>query len=123
MKLAKELVKIAKTLSGVYFDGDEAYEREYKKTERVVKKLSRKFPKIDGIKVLSDWDNDPTSVVGLFLGDAAEGGEIDGLPAADYYITDPDWEFGVNPRLTKELDKLGYYAEWHDAGTLMAYPK
>lgn len=98
------------------------FKRAYANTERIIKKLQRKFPDISGMRVLSDWSGNPNDVNSIHLGDAAEGGEIDGLPAADYYISNPKWNFGVNPKLDRALKKLGYYSEWYDAGTLMAYP-
>jgi hypothetical protein len=30
--------------------------------------------------------------------------------------------FGVKPQLDKFIEACGWYFEWHDAGTIMAYP-
>jgi hypothetical protein len=44
---------------------------------------------------------------------------------ADYYdgqmMMGNDWEFGVNPIITKTLAKYGLYAEWINAGELGVY--
>lgn len=43
---------------------------------------------------------------------------------ADYYEGDmmgDDWEFGVNPLITKTLSKYGLHAEWINAGELGVY--
>lgn len=40
---------------------------------------------------------------------------------ADYYEAPNDWEFGVNPKITKILDKFGLHAEWINAGELGVY--
>jgi len=41
----------------------------------------------------------------------------------DYYdgIYRNDWDFGVNPVITKVLDKYGLFAEWINAGELGVY--
>jgi len=80
-----------------------------RKVEGVVKTLITAFPNIKGIR--PDGEN-------IHLGDAAEGGTINGAPAADWYT-----EFGyqVHPKLTKLLTELGYAIEWYDAGTIMAF--
>lgn len=43
---------------------------------------------------------------------------------ADYYEgyrMGDDWEFGVNPLITKTLRKYGLHAEWINAGELGVY--
>jgi len=81
------------------------------KAENVIRKLKSAFPKIKGIR--PDGEN-------IHLGNAAEGGTIDGAPAADWWT-----EFGyqVHPKLTKLLTKLGYAIEWYDSGTIVAFKK
>ena len=92
------------------------------KTSTVIKKLKEKFPGIQGIKPGKEWygdDNDNS----IFLGDAAEGGTIDGvMPAADYNLCTGSYKnFGVHAKLDKALEKMGFYSEWYDCGTLFAY--
>jgi hypothetical protein len=42
---------------------------------------------------------------------------------ADYYdgMNIPGWLFGVNPKVTKVLDKFGLVAEWINPGVLRVY--
>lgn len=40
---------------------------------------------------------------------------------ADYYSEDPDWLFGVNPKLDAALAKHGLFAEWETPGSLNVY--
>ena len=42
---------------------------------------------------------------------------------ADYYsgMSIPDWDFGINPKITKILDKYGLHAEWINAGEIGVY--
>lgn len=85
------------------------------KPQTVVNKLNKLFPDIRGIKVYKD--------TGIWLGDAAEGGTIDGSPAADYY---GDFHGGYpwrHPKLERALDSMGYFIEWHDPGSLTAWQK
>lgn len=84
-----------------------------------VKRLTEKFPNIEGISAESGWGHGV-----LFLGNVAEGGTIDEIPAADYYAEDPHekvYVFGVHKDLIAELEHLGYHPEWYDPGTLLAY--
>jgi len=82
----------------------------------VVGALRRTFPQIQGIK-MEDEDK-------IFLGNAAEGGEINGLPACDYYNEDYEetvYVMGVHRKLHTLLDTLGWFVEPHDPGTYYAY--
>lgn len=42
---------------------------------------------------------------------------------ADYYqeYTPSRWDFGINPIITRVLEKYGLYAEWQNAGVLNVY--
>ena len=95
----------------------------------VIKKLEKAFPGISGIQDAEEWAGEGTYKDAIHLGNAAEGGEIDGLPAADYYVEFPcsvydhDLGMGVHIKLAKFLDKCGYYTEWNDGGTIFAWLK
>lgn len=89
------------------------------KAEIVVRQFNKRFPDIKGVAVRDDNQ--------IFLGNAAEGGEINEIPAADYYgdAMDPQekiWVFGVHKEIIKFLEDRGWFAEWYDPGTLFAYP-
>ena len=88
------------------------------KLESNVNKLKKMFPDINGIEVEYG--------ICIHLGDAAEGGTIDEIPAADYYAEDYKeiiYVMGVNKKLNEGLEKLGMYAEWENAGVLKAFPE
>jgi len=42
---------------------------------------------------------------------------------ADYYegYRIPDWDFGINPKITEILSKYGLHAEWINAGEIGVY--
>ena len=92
------------------------------RTTTAVKKLIEAFPSIDGIHVARK----EYGVDAIHLGNVAEGGEVNGLPAADYYNEDYKerfYVFGVHKALVNKLDELGFYAECYDPGTYLAYRK
>ena len=45
-----------------------------------------------------------------------------GVPFFDYYDTSSIYEFGVLSNLVRLAERHGWYFEWYDAGTIMAYP-
>jgi len=82
----------------------------------LVNALKRTFPRITGIKK-EDEDS-------IFLGNVAEGGEIDGCPACDYYAEDYQellYLMGVHRKLHTLIDTFGWYVETTDPGTYYAY--
>lgn len=85
------------------------------RVEQKAEKLKKMFPGIRGIK--------PEGSNSIHLGDAAEGGEIDELPAADYYGEFRSGYPWISPKLVKAVDSIGYFIEWYDPGTLKAYLK
>jgi len=92
--------------------------------EKAILVLQQMFPGIHGIR--AGVEGDIASEGQIHLGDAAEGGEIGELPAADYYSEDYEekvYVMNVHKKLRDALDKLGYGIEWYDAGTLYAYPE
>lgn len=90
------------------------------KASTFAKRASAAFPGISGIRVAPELGGAST----VLLGDAAEGGVIEGFPAAEYY---PELEiFGqhspwINPKLERFVERQGYVLEWYDPGTLLAY--
>jgi hypothetical protein len=75
--------------------------------------LQLKFPDIEGIHAVDEKT--------VHLGNAAEGGMIDGLPGADYYGEFQGGSPWVNPKLRNATEKIDYWIEWQDPGTLHAY--
>ncbi len=84
---------------------------------RVARQLKEAFPGIEGIEAREDSSGHDT----IHLGDAAEGGTIEGLPAADYWGEFRGSGQWINPKLEKFLERHSYWIEWYDAGTLTAY--
>ena len=88
----------------------------------VIKKLVKAFPNIDGIKSADDWGQKGA----IHLGDCAEGGTIDGLPACDYYAWEHDpkektYILGVHKKLRELVESNGWFVECYDPGTYLAY--
>ena len=89
------------------------------KAETVVRQFNRRFPDTKGVEVRDENR--------IFLGNIAEGGEIDEIPAADYYGYEMDpqekiWELGVHKQVIEFLRDRGWFAEWYDPGTMFAFP-
>ena len=100
------------------------YGQDNKGFTKAIEKLQKAFPGIENIKDGEPWGAGKNSI---HLGDAAEGGTIDGLPAADSYAWEYDpaertYILGIHRKLAGVLDDIGYFAEWYDAGTVIAYP-
>ena len=95
------------------------------KAEKTAQKLQKMLPNISGITICGYWNGDEKAI---HLGDAGEGGTVtvDGieLAAANYWSEDYKEEYyqlGVSHQLVAALEDEGYFAEWHDGGTLLAY--
>ena len=86
-------------------------------------KIETTFPSIRGVRDGEEWGAPPQSI---HLGNVAEGGEIDGLPAADIYASDWDpkgihYQLGIHVKLEALLNKHGWHTEWYDGGTVLAF--
>ncbi len=62
------------------------------------------------------------SVGGIWLSGEDSADMSDGEQMFNYYsgLTEP-YELGVHNIMYEWLDKLGWYAEWNDAGTIMLW--
>ena len=80
-------------------------------TEGMVDILIKEFPGIQGIH-----RNNKTVVS---LGDAGEGGKIDGEVAAEYWGLKNNGHY-LHAKLARVIWEHGYYSEWYDPGTLLA---
>jgi hypothetical protein len=45
----------------------------------------------------------------------------DGFALFNYYAEGKCYQFGVHTEIYNFLEKHGWYAEWHDCGTIMLY--
>ena len=89
------------------------------KAETLVKLIEKRFPEIDDVRVNKSDE--------VFLGNVAEGGTIDGLPACDYDACSYDpheisYVLGVHRKLAKVVENAGWFVECCDPGTYHAYP-
>jgi len=82
----------------------------------VVNRLNKAFPDIKGLKKISETK--------IFLGDVAEGFEIDNLPACDYYtnLEGSHYTYGVHNKLWNLVVDCGWFVECYDPGTYYAFP-
>ena len=85
-----------------------------KKLETVAKKIQKAFPHV----WLKDGEDFNGSKGALWSG---EGSDIDDIPAFDHYSDNSLYIMGVHHKLADLLTKLGYYAEFYDAGTVLIY--
>lgn len=74
---------------------------------------------IRGVRAGCDFD--PSGAV-LWTGEGA--GDIDGLPAFDYYAEDPQevvYQMGIHKKLVQWAEERGLCWEPYDSGTYLAY--
>ena len=69
-----------------------------------------------GVKVRGTSEEFDSSTGGIWI--AADSN----TSSFDYYSERWVDTFGVDPLLSKVLDKNGWYFEWYDAGTMMVCP-
>lgn len=86
--------------------------------QTLVNKIEDEFSDISGCVIKSGNT--------VFLGDVAEGGMIDGLPACNYYGYESNpkeriWELGVHRKLKKLIEDAGWFVVCYDPGTYFAY--
>ncbi len=84
--------------------------------EEMMKLLGKKLPIVG---TTEDFDGSPD---GIWI--CGEGGysNKEGIPYFDYYDLGGLYTFGVLDELWNYAEKHGWYFEWYDAGTIMAYP-
>lgn len=90
---------------------------------QTIKELQQRFPGIKGIRPGEELGYGAGSI---FLGDVAEGGTINDLPACDYYAFEFDpketiYIMGVHRELHTFLEQRGWHVEPYDPGTYLAY--
>ncbi len=81
--------------------------------EKTIEKLQSKFP-LMWFKDGADFSNMHTDTIWT-----GEGSYIGDANAFDYYGYGNT--LGIHPAFQKELDKLGLFAEFYDAGTIFLY--
>jgi hypothetical protein len=56
---------------------------------------------------------------GIWSGSESDATAKDGFSLFDYYADGKRYELGVHHEIGELLRKNGWFAEWHDAGTIM----
>jgi hypothetical protein len=69
-------------------------------------------------RTTEEFDN---STGGIWVS-GEDGQSIGGKRIYSYYSEGKAYEFGVLVRYEKAINKLGWYSEWYDAGTVMIWP-
>ncbi len=88
------------------------------KRNTLLKIINNKYPKLHA-KPSEDFDGRPD---GIWCSGEDGTQAADGFALFDYYAEDfkeVRYIFGVHKEIRDLLDQHGYYAEWHDAGTLI----
>lgn len=70
-----------------------------------------------GIKIVGMTEDFDGSVGGVWI--SAE--EPENIYFFDYYAMGASYDCGVRTSLSELLDKIGWYAEWNDPGTVMLW--
>ena len=84
--------------------------------------IRAKYPKLF-LKTTEEFDGSENGIWS-----SGENGDqaTDERPLFDYYAQDYNEEiyiFGVHKEIRELLEEHGWFAEWHDAGTIMFYPE
>lgn len=59
---------------------------------------------------------------GILMVSGDEGGRFEGQRALDYWTSSRDYDLGVYIPFAEELESMGFYVEWYDAGTAYITP-
>ena len=88
------------------------------KREKLMEQLRTKW----NVNFVSTTEEFNGNIGGIWLS-AEDSAEMkDGNDMFDYWaISHREYELGVHNIIYKWLDKLGWYAEWNDAGTIMLW--
>ena len=94
--------------------------------DRLIAKLQKAYPTMM-LRYTEEFDGEKG---GIWT--SGEDAPLDktGMPIFDYWAEDywaKDYKninyiFGVRKHLHEFLERNGWYAQWHDAGTMMLYP-
>ncbi len=75
-----------------------------------------KFLETEGVYVIGTTEEFSGTEGGIWVG----GEENDGL--FEYYNTSSKFDFGVEKKLNKSVNKRGWWFSWNDPGTMMVWP-
>lgn len=89
--------------------------------DRLIAKLQKAYPKMT-LRYTEEFDGGKGGI--WTSGEDAPLDKTD-MPLFDYWAEDYkeiNYIFGVRKHLHEFLERNGWYAQWHDAGTMMLYP-
>ena len=86
--------------------------------EKLIAKLERAYPNMF-LRTTEEFDG---SEGGIWTSGEESPEDRQGLELFDYYSENHDlYDLGVRIHFNNFLDRQGWYAEWHDAGTIMLW--
>ncbi len=85
--------------------------------EKLIAKLKKAYPNMF-LKTTEEFDG---SEGGIWTSGEESPDDRTGLPLFDYYAESESYEFGVRTHFVNFLERQGWFAEWHDAGTMMLW--
>ncbi len=87
------------------------------KRQKMMDLLKKKY-KFDFVRTTEEFDGSPGGIWVTGEGPQSVGGKR----IYDYYKDDTAYELGVLRKFEQALNKLGWYSEWYDPGTIMIWP-
>jgi hypothetical protein len=89
-----------------------------KKTrEQMMKLLKEKYPNMF-LRTTEEFNN---TTGGIWTSGEDDLPAKDGFPLFNYYGEGKRYEIGIHIEIYAFLDRHGWYAEWHDCGTVMLW--
>ena len=83
--------------------------------EKLIEALSTKYPKMF-LRTTEEFDG---CKGGIWSSGEDNVPAKDGYPLFNYYGEGKRYELGVHTEIYNFLEKHGWFAEWHDCGTIM----
>lgn len=85
--------------------------------EKLIAKLKRAYPNMF-LRTTEEFDG---CEGGIWTSGEESPEDKSGLPLFSYYAEGCSYELGVRTHFVTFLERQGWYAEWHDAGTIMLW--
>ena len=76
-------------------------------------------PKIAGS--IAEFRGEENAAEGLWVSGESGNYVTEHVPAFNYYSESNSYELGIRKEINQWMESLGYYAEWHDPGTVLIY--
>ena len=93
--------------------------KQMKKSRNQMMKILEDKYKFEFVRTSEEFSG---STDGIWLS-GENGEELGGQAIYDYYTSNyHDYEIGVLSKFARQIEKLGWYSQWYDCGTIMLYP-